>query len=55
MKKKRLGSSVRDREIEKSAKHMADSQIEFSDIPASTDEELRRARRVGRPVTGMAK
>jgi predicted DNA binding CopG/RHH family protein len=34
---------------------MPDSQIDFSDIPASTDEELRRARRVGRPRTGNAK
>jgi uncharacterized protein (DUF4415 family) len=34
---------------------MPDSQIDFSDIPESTDEELRRARRVGRPVSGMAK
>jgi uncharacterized protein (DUF4415 family) len=55
MKKKRLGSSVRDRETEKSVKHMPDSQIDFPDILASTDEELLRARRVGRPATGMAK
>jgi predicted DNA binding CopG/RHH family protein len=34
---------------------MPDSEIDFSDIPASTDAELRRARRVGRPVTGNAK
>ena len=34
---------------------MPDSEIDFSDIPESTDEELRRARRVGRPVSGMAK
>lgn len=34
---------------------MPDSQIDFSDIPESTDEELRRARRVGRPSSGMAK
>jgi len=34
---------------------MPDSKIDFSDIPESTDEELRRARRVGRPVSGMAK
>lgn len=34
---------------------MPDSQIDFSDIPESTDEELRRARRVGRPVSGIAK
>ncbi|OFW10650.1 MAG: hypothetical protein A3G20_03865 [Acidobacteria bacterium RIFCSPLOWO2_12_FULL_59_11] len=32
-----------------------DSQIDFSDIPESTDEELKRARRVGRPRTGHAK
>ncbi len=34
---------------------MPDSRIDFSDIPESTDEELRRARRVGRPTTGRAK
>ena len=31
------------------------SQFHFSDIPESSDEELRRARRVGRPSTGKAK
>ncbi|MBX3234594.1 MAG: BrnA antitoxin family protein [Nitrospiraceae bacterium] len=34
---------------------MPDANIDFSDIPESTDEELRRARRVGRPVSGTAK
>ncbi len=34
---------------------MPDSQIDFSDIPESTDEELRRARRVGRSSSGTAK
>lgn len=34
---------------------MPDSQIDFSDIPESTEEELRGARRVGRPSRGMAK
>ena len=38
---------------------MPDRQIDFSDIPESTEAELRRARRVGRPVgrpkTGNAK
>lgn len=29
--------------------------IDFSDIPQSTDDELKRARRVGRPATGKAK
>ena len=34
---------------------MEDSEIDFSDIPESTDEELKQARRVGRPSTGNAK
>jgi predicted DNA binding CopG/RHH family protein len=34
---------------------MLDSRIDFSDIPESTDAELQRARRVGRPRTGQAK
>jgi predicted DNA binding CopG/RHH family protein len=34
---------------------MPDEQIDYSDIPPSTDEELKRARRVGRPRTGRAK
>ncbi len=32
-----------------------DRQIDFSDIPESTDKELKGARRVGRPRTGRAK
>jgi predicted DNA binding CopG/RHH family protein len=34
---------------------MPDSRIDFSDVPESTDAELKRARRVGRPKTGSAK
>jgi predicted DNA binding CopG/RHH family protein len=34
---------------------MRDDRINFSDIPESTDEELGRARRVGRPKSGNAK
>ena len=34
---------------------MPDSRIDFSDIPESSDRELARARRVGRPATGRAK
>jgi len=34
---------------------MRNKDIDFSDIPESTDEELKRARRVGRPSTGNAK
>jgi predicted DNA binding CopG/RHH family protein len=34
---------------------MPDSALNLTDIPEATDEQLRRARRVGRPVTGNAK
>ena len=34
---------------------MPDSAINFSDIPESTDEELRKAKRVGRPRMDDAK
>jgi hypothetical protein len=33
---------------------MPDSRIDLSDIPESTDAELKRARRLGRPKTGNA-
>ncbi|HEV8721206.1 MAG TPA: BrnA antitoxin family protein [Candidatus Binatia bacterium] len=52
MAKKRSASSARGPRAVKSGKPIPDSQIDFSDIPESTDEELRRARRVGRPKTG---
>ena len=55
MAKKQFASSARARQAAKSAKHTPDSRIDFSDIPESTDGELRRARRVGRPKTGNAK
>ena len=55
MKKKRPASSARGRRTARSVKRIPDSQIDFSDIPESTDEELRRARRVGRPKTRTAK
>jgi predicted DNA binding CopG/RHH family protein len=48
-------SSARGRRARKSEKPMPDSRIDFSDIPESTDAELKRARRVGRPRTGQAK
>ncbi len=38
-----------------SAEHILNSDIDFSDIPDSTPEELKRAVRVGRPATGQAK
>jgi predicted DNA binding CopG/RHH family protein len=55
MARKRYASSARDRRAAKNAKPIADSRIDFSDIPETTDEELKRARRVGRPKTGHAK
>src|SRR5437764_11930713 len=55
MTKKRSVSSVRGRQRQKNAKYMPDSKLNLADIPEATDEQLRRARRVGRPVTGNAK
>ena len=52
MAQKQSGSLARGRRVGKSARPIPDSQIDFSDIPESTDEELRRARRVGRPTAG---
>jgi len=52
MAKKQSESLVRDKRVVRSARAIPDSQIDFSDIPESTDEELRKARRVGRPKTG---
>ena len=34
---------------------MPDKRIDFSDIPELSDEQLKQARRVGRPPTGRAK
>lgn len=36
-------------------KHISDKDIDFSDIPDSTPEELKKAVRIGRPSTGNAK
>lgn len=55
MAKRRSASLVCDRQAGKSARHIPDSSIDFSDIPESTDLELRRARPVGRPNSGEAK
>jgi predicted DNA binding CopG/RHH family protein len=55
MKKKRSESSARGRQAEESVKHISESQIDFSDTPEATDEELKRMRRVGRPSRGTAK
>jgi uncharacterized protein (DUF4415 family) len=55
MAQKRFASSAPDEQVRESGKRTADRPIDFSDIPESTEAELRRARRVGRPKTGHAK
>ena len=55
MKKKQFVSLAHAKQRVKNVKHMPDSRLDLSDIPEATDEQLRRARRVGRPVTGNAK
>ena len=55
MAKKQFESSARAGRVAKSAKPIPDRHIDFSDIPESTNEELGRARRVGRPKSGNAK
>jgi predicted DNA binding CopG/RHH family protein len=55
MARKPSASSARDKRPARNAKHIPDQEIDFSDIPESTDEELARATRVGRPKTGSAK
>ena len=55
MARRPFASSARAKPRVKNARHMPDSRIDFSDIPESSDRELARARRVGRPTTGRAK
>lgn len=58
MAKKSSALSARASRAVENAKHIPDAEIDFSDIPEATDEELRRARRIrrlGRPATGNAK
>ena len=55
MAKKQPALSVRDERPSVNARHTMDSDIDFSDIPESTDAELKRAIRIGRPSTGKAK
>jgi predicted DNA binding CopG/RHH family protein len=55
MAKKRIESSVRAGRVHGSAGRTKGRRIDFSDIPETSAEELKRAHRVGRPVTGKAK
>src|SRR5712672_1047185 len=51
MAKKQFVSSAPGRRHVKSARYMPDSKLDLNDIPEAPDEQLRRARRVGRPAT----
>jgi predicted DNA binding CopG/RHH family protein len=55
MRKTSHTSSALGKRAGKSARHFPHSQIDFSDMPELSDEQLKRMRRVGRPATGMAK
>lgn len=55
MAKKSSGLSAHAVRTARRERPIPDSEIDFSAIPASTDTELRHARRVGRPTTGNAK
>ena len=55
MAKKQSGSSVQGKHQGKNAKHIRDSEIDFSDIPELSDEQLSKGRRVGRPKSNVVK
>ncbi len=55
MAKKRSGSSARGERRGRNVKPTPDSKIDFSDIPELTDEQLTKARRVGRPKSDNPK
>jgi predicted DNA binding CopG/RHH family protein len=55
MGKKRFVSSQRAVRVPKNAKPTQNNRIDFSDLPEPTTDELSRARRVGRPISGNAK
>jgi uncharacterized protein (DUF4415 family) len=55
MVKKKSGSSAQGKHRVKNVRHIADARLNFSDIPELSKDQLRKARRVGRPSTGNAK
>ncbi len=52
MAKKYSGSSVRGMRTKKNAKVIPDHKIDYSDIPALSDEQLKSMKRIGRPLLG---
>jgi len=55
MARRRSASSVPGGQTGRNEGDIPDSGIDYSDIPETTDLELKRARRVGRPRSGTAK
>jgi predicted DNA binding CopG/RHH family protein len=55
MEKKRSVSSALGKRRGPSEKYIPDSELDLVDIPEMTADEMKRARRVGRPRTGHAK
>ena len=55
MARRQFGLSVRGKRVGRRERHTSESGIDFSDIPESTDDELKKARRVGRPRSSDAK
>ena len=55
MTKKSTGLSARGMRARKSGKSIPDSRIDFSDIPELSDKQLRKMKRVGRPLLGSEK
>jgi len=51
---KRSASSARGRRVVKRERRTRAEKIDFSDVPELTDEQLARARRVGRPPLGRS-
>ena len=54
MAKKSTASSVRGTRVKKSIRYIPDSQIDFSDIPEITEEQIRNGFRPGRPLLGSS-
>lgn len=51
MARRQSGLSARANRTAKSAMHISDRKIDYTDIPESTDQELKRAKRVGRQLS----
>ncbi len=55
MAKKSTALSARGTRAKRNGKSIPDSQIDFSDIPELNDVQIRKMKRVGRPLLGREK